>query len=330
MNILVYGVQEDERPFYEAAREKYGFSFAFAQEGLCAENAHLTRGFDALIIMTADKITREVAAALRENGVRFLGARSAGVDHIDAAALRESGLRAANVPFYSPGAIAEHTILLALNVLRHSKREARMTATGDFSMAGLKGRELSQMTAGVFGTGRIGMETIRLLRGFGCRVLACTPHPSQAAEQYCEYGEEADLLREADILFLHCPLKAENLHFINGAAIAQMKDGAYLINTARGGLVDHAEVLDALKSGKLGGFGFDVYEGEGSFLRKNVGMDAVTDPIFQELLACENAYYTAHMAFYTYTAIESMIRTTLDNLKEFEQTGECRNEVFKA
>lgn len=330
MNIRVYGVQADELPFYEAARTKYNFAFTFGPEKLSLETVHLTRGFEALIIMTSDKITPELAAALQKNGVRFLGTRSAGTDHIDVAAVRTNGLRVANVPFYSPNAIAEHTILLALNVLRHSKREERMTARGDFSMAGLKGRELGQMTAGVFGTGRIGIETIKLLHGFGCRVLACNPHHYAAAEPYCEYREEDMLFREADILFLHCPLEADNRHMINRETIGRMKDGAYLINTARGGLVDHPAVLDALKSGKLAGFGFDVYEGEAAFLRKNIGMDAVGNPVFRELLENENTCYTAHVAFYTYTAIESMIRVTLDNLKEFEQTGECRNEVFKA
>lgn len=329
MKILVYGAQQDEKPFYEAVQGEYGFSCTFAQEVLSADTVHHTKGYDALIIVTTCKITHDVANALRENGVRFLAARSAGVDHIDFDAVRANGLRVANVPFYSPSAIAEHTILTALNVLRHSKREMRMLEAGDFTMSGLKGKELGSMTAGVYGTGRIGLETIKLLHGFGCRILAYDLYPNEQAKEYCSYQTAQEVLQQSDIVFLHCPLTEQNHHLINGESILAMKDGAYLINTARGGLVDCRAVLEALQCRKLAGFGFDVWEDESVFLRKQIGLDAVNDPVFLALLKHEDAYYTAHIAFYTDLAIERMIRVSLDNLKEYEKTGECKNEVWK-
>ncbi|HWP51943.1 MAG TPA: NAD(P)-dependent oxidoreductase, partial [Clostridia bacterium] len=158
-------------------------------------------------------------------------------------------------------------------------------------------------------------------------VLSYGTHPSTEAEKYSESVTTDALLGQSDIIFLHCPLKAQNYHMIDSESIAKMKDGVFLVNTARGGLVDAQAVLEALLKGKMAGYGFDVYENEAAFLRKNVGLDAV-DAIFRALLGCKNAFFTAHTAFYTDIAIESMIRVTLDNLKEYEQTGKCRNEVY--
>ena len=330
MKVRVYGSQKDEYAFYESAKETSGFSFTFASEVLSMETVHLTLGFDAIIIVTTCKITSEVAQALYKNGVRFIAARSAGTDHIDYDAARATGLLAANVPFYSPGAIAEHTLMTALNLLRRSKREAGMIASGDFSMSGLKGRQLSGMTAGVFGTGRIGLRTMQLLSGFGCRILAYDLYPGEQAKAYCEYREPEYLLRESDILFFHCPLTEQNYHMINRDSIAKMKDGVYIVNAARGGLIDGRAVLEALQAGKVAGFGFDVYENEQAFLRKNIGPDTIEDEVFRQLLLCENAYYTAHIAFYTDAAIKNMIQVSIDNLKEYKLTGKCRNELKKA
>lgn len=329
MKIRVYGAQADEIPFYKKVQQAYGFEFTFATELLSADTVHLTKGFDALIIMTNCRIDRDVAQALKQYSVRFLAARSAGTDHIDVEAVHENGLSAANVPGYSPNAIAEHTVMTALNLLRHTKRAARKIDAGDFTMAGLKGRELGSMTAGVWGVGQIGVATIRLLKGFGCRVLSYGTHPSEEAEKYSEPVTTDTLLTASDIIFLHCPLRAQNYHMIDSRSIAGMKDGVFLVNTARGGLVDAEAILNALHNGKMAGYGFDVYETEAGFLRKNLGPDAVQDAVFKALLNCENALYTAHTAFYTDIAIESMIRVTLDNLKEYELTGTCRNEVHR-
>lgn len=327
MKIRVYGVQADELPYYHKVQTKYGFDFTFASEILSADTVHLTKGFDGLIVMTNCKITRGVAQALKQNDVRFLATRTAGTDHIDVAAVHENGLSVANVPSYSPNAIAEHTVMTALNLMRYTKRSMRKIDAGDFTMTGLKGRELGSMTAGVWGVGQIGLATIRLLNGFGCRVLSYGTHPSEEAAKYSQSVTTEVLLKESDIIFLHCPLRSQNYHMIDCQAIARMKDGVFLVNTARGGLVDAEAVLAALQSGKMAGFGFDVYETEATFLRKNIGQDAVEDKVFRALLDCDNAFYTAHVAFYTDIAVESMIRVTLDNLKEYELTGTCRNEV---
>ncbi len=328
MHIRVYGVQPDELPVYREAESRCGFTFEFASGVLNEGTVEEVSPCDAVIVLTNSSVNRTVAARLAEKGVRYVAARSAGSDHIDVRAARACGLHCCCVPRYAPEAISEHTILLALSVLRHAKLSAKKVAAGDFTMQNLKGRQLGQMTAGVFGTGRIGRTTMALLRGFGAEVLGWDPYPSAEAEKLCTYVEPEELLRRSDIVFLHCPLTEESRHMIGEEAIGKMKDGAVLVNTARGALVDHQAVLEALERGKLSGFAFDVYENESAFIRKQVPWDSIGDPVFRTLCQRDDTVYSPHVAFYTDAAIRSMIEVTLENLKEYETCGTCRNEIL--
>ncbi|BAK99626.1 D-lactate dehydrogenase [Oscillibacter valericigenes Sjm18-20] len=327
MHIRVYGAQADELAAYQKAESKYGFTFEFAKAPLSEETVDEVHDCDGIILVTTCHVTGKVAQTLAQRGVKYLATRSAGSDHVDYDAVIKYGLHCANVPFYAPEAIAEHTILMALLVLRHGKKSFEMVRSGDFTMTGLKGRQLGQLTAGVLGTGRIGRTTMTLLNGFGTRVLGWDPYPNAAAEKLGTYVSKEELLKESDIIFLHCPLTSDSYHLICEETLAQMKPGAVLVNTARGGLVDHAAVLKALESGKLSGFAFDVYENESEFVRRKLPVDQISDPVFKELLRRENTAYSAHVAFYTDGAINNMIEVTLDNLKEYEMTGQCRNEI---
>ena len=271
MRIRVHGVQPDELDVYRKAERDFGFSFEFREGPLTAEAAEELQGFEAVIFLTNSRITEEVAEILAEKGVKYLAARSAGTDHVDPEAVRRNGLRLCSVPYYAPEAISEHTVMLALMILRKVNR----------------------------------ME----------------------AKKLCTYVTKEELLQDSDIVFLHCPLTPENEGLIGPESLKLMKDGACLVNTARGGLVDAEAVLMALKEGKLSAFAFDVVEGEAAFVRKKKAFDEIDDPVFEELLAMENVVYTPHVAFYTDGAIRSMNEVTLRNLKEFEDTGNCRNEV---
>lgn len=327
MKIRVYGAQPDEMSLYKEAETKYGFTFDFANAPLNEDTVDQIQDCQGVILVTTCQVTEKVVQALAQKGVKYLATRSAGSDHVDYAAVKKYGLHCANVPFYAPEAIAEHTIMVALWVLRHGKKSYQKVMSGDFTMQGLKGRQLGQLTAGVLGTGRIGRTTMSILNGFGTRVLGWDPYPNAAAEKLCTYVEKEQLLKECDIVFLHCPLTPDSYHIIGREALELMKPGAVLVNTARGGLVDHAAVLQALESGKLGGFAFDVYEDEASFVRKKRPLDEIDDPVFKALLQREDTTYSAHVAFYTDGAIYSMIEVTLENLKEYETTGQCRNEL---
>lgn len=327
MKVRIYGAKPDEIAFYHTMQDQYPVEPVFAREILSMETVSRTKGFEAVWILTVCKITEEVARALKENGVKYVVTRSAGYDHMDLNAMRVQGLKGANVPYYSPKAISEHAILTALSILRYAKKQQRMVAGGNFTLEGIQGRELNSMTAGVIGTGRIGCETISFLKGFGCRVLAYDVFENERARSMAQYVPLEELFSSSDIVFLHCPLTEENYHLLDEAALEQMKDGVYIVNNARGGLVDHRAVLKGLKSKKVAGFGFDVYEEEAAFLRKKDVKAEQYDPVFRELLEQENAVYTAHTGFYTDKAIESMILVTLENLKEYAMTGSCRNEL---
>ncbi len=329
MHIRVYGVQPDELAMYQKAEAEQGFTFEYANAPLNENTVDEVTNCDGLILLTNCKVDSLVAEKLAAKGVKYLATRSAGTDHIDYAAVKAAGLKCANVPAYAPEAISEHTVLTALSIIRNAKRSANKIAAGDFTMANLRGRQLGQLTAGVLGTGRIGCTTMQMLKGFGTKIIGWDPYPNEHAAKLCTYVGRDEVFRTADIIFLHCPLTDDNHHIICQETLDMMKDGAYLVNTARGGLVDHKAVLAALESGKLAAFGFDVYEDEATYVRKVVDIDSLEDETFKALLKRDNAQYSAHVAFYTDGAIYSMIDVSLANLKEYETTGSCKNEIVE-
>lgn len=329
MKVLVFCKRDDEQQFFKKYSMDKNLDLSFVSGPLTADNIEMTKGYEAIWILTTCKITAEIAKILKNNGIKYIVSRAAGTDHIDVKALAENGIKAANVPFYSPNAISEHTVLLALSILRNLHREINMVANGNFRLDGLKGRELRTMKVGVFGTGRIGFETIKILKGFGCEVLAYDIYPQEKVKEYASYESRDTLFKECDMLLFHCPLTDDNYHMVNKDTIGMMKDGVYLINTARGGLFDYDAVLEGLKGGKISALGFDVYENERTFLRKDMGDKKIEDDTFNELLSMENVIFTAHMSFYTDKAIESMIETAMNNLDEYEKTGKCKFEIVK-
>ena len=289
----------------------------------------ITKGYDAIWIVTVLHIDREIAKILKDNGVKYIASRAAGTDHMDLKSLKEYGIKVANVPFYAPNAIAEHTIMLTLSLLRKFKKELNMVNNQVFTLDGLKGKQLGMATVGVLGTGRIGTETIKILKGFGSKILAYDLYSNQVVKEYAEYVSEEKILTESDILIFHCPLTESNYHIINEESIKKLRDGVLLINTARGGLFDFESILKGVKDEKIGGLAFDVYENEEIFLRKDFSNKDINDLVFKELLSLENVIFTAHMGFFTDQAIASMIDTSLDNLYQYETTGCCKNEVIK-
>lgn len=330
MKVLVFGYREDELAYHHSFNELYGFEITFEKEALNEETVEKTAGYEAVWIVTICRITDAITKKLKENGVKYIVSRAAGTDHMDLEALKKYGLKASNVPYYAPGSIAEHTILLALAALRHLKKELRMVEGQNFTLNGLKGRELGRQKAGVFGTGRIGFETVKLLKGFGCEVMVYDTYPRKEVEAYADYYPAQEILETADILLFHCPLTEENYHMIGNETIHRLKKGVCLVNTARGGLFDFKAVLRGLKEGHIGALGFDVYEGEEKYLRKNLDGQPFEEEILRELISLENVIYTAHMSFYTDSAIESMIGVTFENLKEYDVTGQSKNEIVKA
>lgn len=335
MLAVAYGVRPDEPDLFDeevrAVRsEGIDLELKKTAEYLTEDTAGLAEGADAVIIVAACRITEEIARKLKACGVKYVLTRSTGYDQIGKDAIQKYGIRAANVPVYSKNAVPEYTVFLMLALVRHARKMADKFESRDFTLSGIRGRELGSMTLGLFGTGKIGMQTAKILHAMGCRILACDPYEKEEARQYVTYTDRNTIFHSADLIFFHCVLTDENRGMINRESIARMKDGVYIVNTARGGLIDFTAVLDGLKSGKIAGFATDVYDNEASFIRKDLRGQEIGDPVLKELLSRDDVILTPHVAFFTETSVRNLIRTTLQNLISFETSGTCVNEVYKA
>lgn len=261
MKIIVYGARVDEIPYFKQWAAQTGHELSVHEALLDARTVDWAQGFDGINCLQTTPYSAAVFEKMGQYGIRFLTIRNVGTDNIDFAAAQAAGVRIANVPAYSPSAIAEFAVTLTLNLLRRLGEVEQTLATGDFNGAATYiGRELGQLTVGIVGAGRIGQAALKLFHGFGAKVLAFDPHPQSTLP--CEYVELAELLQRADIVDLHVPGIAANDHLIDAAALAQMKPGALLINTARGNLIDTTALIAALRNGQLGGAGIDTYEHE--------------------------------------------------------------------
>lgn len=328
MKVLLFNVNKDELNYIWECNKQFKFELEFAEFDFNSAGKEQFSGIDAIWITTNCKVNEDKGSMLYEAGVRYIVSRAAGTDHIDVSALKKIGLKGGNVPKYSPNAIAEHTVCLTLMALRKMKRELKMIENNDFSLTGLKGRELRNMTVGVIGTGRIGAETIKCLGGFGCQLMGYDLYPNVEIAHLVSYKGLIDVIASSDILILHCPLTKENKRLIAADTIKLMKDGVVLINTARGGLMDYNAVLEGIENGKISAAAFDVYDEETPYIRKKVKEEEFQSKTLKKLMDKENVIYTAHMSFFTDTAVENMIMTTFENLSEYDKSGQCSNEII--
>lgn len=322
MRVAVFSARPTDRRFLDAANGRHGHELVYLEAGLAAATAPLARGFPAVCAFVNDRLDAATLKELAAGGTRLVALRSAGFNHVDLAAADSLGLTVARVPAYSPYSIAEHTIGLMLALNRKLHRAHARVREQNFSLEGLLGFDFHGRTAGVVGTGNIGLGVIRILRGFGCRVLASDPRRDPEVERLgARYVSLEELLAESDIITLHCPLTPATHHLIDAKALARTKRGVMLVNTSRGGVVDTAAVIEALKSGHLGHLGLDVYEEEGDIFFRDLSSEVLKDDVFARLLTFPNVIVTAHQGFFTSDAVAAIAETTLGNVTSFERTG---------
>jgi D-lactate dehydrogenase len=327
MKIAVFSAKSYDREFLDAANGAR-HELAYFDVRLGENSAALAKGHAAVCAFVNDRLDRATLAALASQGVRLIALRSAGFNHVDLQAARELGLTVARVPAYSPQAVAEHTAALILCLNRKIHKAYARVREGNFALEGLLGFDLSGRTVGLIGTGKIGLATARIMRGFGCQVLAYDPYPDPELEAIGgRYGPLGEVLESADILSLHCPLTPETHHLIDGEAIARMKACVMLINTSRGAVVDARALIAGLKSGKIGAVGLDVYEEEADLFFENLSDRAIQDDIFARLLTFPNVVITGHQGFFTLEAMTAIAETTIGNISAFEDTGRALHEV---
>jgi D-lactate dehydrogenase len=289
----------------------------------------LPDGQNAVCVFVNDALPKSVIDALADKGVSAVLLRCAGFNHVDLEAAGERGVVVANVPSYSPEAVAEFAVALLQTLNRKTHRAYNRVREGNFALDGLLGRTLHGKTVGVLGTGRIGLAAARILKGFGCTVLAFDPFPNKAMEEIGEYKSLDEVLAASDILTLHCPLMDKTRHIINDTTIAKMKPGVLLVNTSRGGLVDTKALIRGLKSKKLGGVALDVYEGEGALFYEDHSGDIIDDDVLMRLMTFPNVLVSGHQAFFTEEALREIAECTLRNLEEVIKTGTAKNSLTK-
>lgn len=327
MRILLFSSQHyDQESFLRAATDS-DLELHFQAARLTLDTAALAAGFEVVCAFINDELDAPVLERLAAGGTRLVALRSAGYNHVDLAAAQRLDLAVVRVPAYSPHAVAEHAVALILALNRRLHRAYNRTREGDFTLHGLTGFDLHGKTVGVIGTGQIGAAFARIMAGFGCRLLAYDPHPNpELLALGARYLALPELLREAKIISLHCPLTEQTRHLINAQSLSWLQPGAMLINTGRGALVDTPALIDALKSGQLGYLGLDVYEEEAQLFFEDRSDLPLQDDVLARLLTFPNVIVTAHQAFLTREALDAIAATTLDNVVRWA-AGDPRNTV---
>ncbi|KAI3429413.1 hypothetical protein D9Q98_005508 [Chlorella vulgaris] len=334
--IVVYSAQSYvleflHKPLVDAFGED---NVNFVEARLDKATAELAKGCSAACLFVNDVCDEEVVGKLADAGVKVIAMRCAGFDRVDLEAARRHGIDVVRVPTYSPRTVAEHAMALAYALARELKHQMQRMAAGNYTLNGVVGTQLSYKTYGVMGTGNIGIEMIKLLRAFEGRILCYDPYPSQVAKDLgVEYVELEYLLKESDLISLHCPLMPSTFHIMNEKHFNLMKPSCILINISRGGLIDTNALIAALEANKLAGVAMDVYEDEGNLFDEDFtdfssrDRMAKWDRRWAYLKFLPQVIVTPHSAFLTHEALSSIAETTVQNLKEAAAGGKLTNLV---
>lgn len=317
ITIAVFDTKPYDRDPLQQAAANRDLVWRFLDSRLSVETAPLAQGAQAVCGFVNDQLDRPCLAALAGWGIKLVALRCTGFNNVDLAAAKELKLTVTRVPVYSPYAVAEHAIALLLTLNRKTHRAFNRVRELNFSLNGLVGFDLHGKTAGIVGTGKIGRIVAKILRGFGMQVLAYDPFPNRAwaAQQGVEYVDASSLAGLSDVVSLHIPLTPETKHIIRAETLDLMKPGAILIDVSRGALVDTAALIEALKSGRLGGVALDVYEEEEGIFFEDLSGLVLHDDELARLLTFPNVIITSHQAFLTREALADIARTTVANLE---------------
>lgn len=330
MKTAVFNARSYDRDYLTRTNAALGSAHElhFFEARLGPDTAQLAVGYPAICCFVNDCINSDVIDRLEEGGTKLIALRCAGYNNVDVAAAAEAGIQIARVPSYSPQSVAEHTVALMLSLNRKIHRAHARVREGNFMLDGLLGFDLGRRTVGIVGTGQIGMAVAHILRGFGCKLIAHDPAPNtEFVDVGGSYVELGKLLSSADIVTLHCPLTPDTHHLIDSVALDRMKEGAMLVNTSRGAVIESSALIAALKTKKIGHLALDVYEEEDGLFFSDVSNSGIQDDLFARLITFPNVLITAHQGFFTHEALEAIATTTLKNLTGFERDGSAPNRI---
>lgn len=322
------------KDFLRPSMDTYFPLTTFIEAKLDADTARLAAGCEVVVVFVNDVLTEQVAAALASAGVKLVALRCAGFDRVDLAACAMHGIRVVRVPTYSPASVAEHAVALMFALNRNLTTSHFRVMQGNYTLSGLVGFQMKDKVVGVVGTGAIGVEACRIIKGIGCKVLAYDVRPNPLVEAMgIPYVSMEELLSKSDITTLHCPLLPSTRHLINSESMSRMKPGMMLINVSRGGLIESKALFDALENGQIGSLGLDVYENEGDLFFENFTVYeagqrmAKWDRQFKSLLAYPQVIVTPHSAFLTKEALSNIATTTCQNIADYLMGRPLTNEV---
>ncbi|HNZ85455.1 MAG TPA: 2-hydroxyacid dehydrogenase [Paludibacteraceae bacterium] len=304
-------------------------SIVFFEESLNPNTVGLLTGFDGICVFVNDKLDNNLLQQIASAGIKAIFLRCAGFNNVVISTATSLGIKVYRVPAYSPYAVAEHAVALVLTLNRKTHKAYNRVKEYNFSIERLHGFDVHGKTVGVIGTGTIGLVFAKIMLGFGCKVIAFDPTESDDAKQLgIQYVALEDVLKQADILSLHCPLNQHTRHMISTKEFSIMKHGAMLINTSRGALIDTKEAIEALKTGALGYLGIDVYEEEEKLFFHDFSESIISDDILMRLMTFPNVLITSHQAFFTHEALTQIAETTYQNMLDFTHGTSSTNQLL--
>lgn len=322
--VVFYDTKPYDKKWFDTLKGKYGIEIKYLENKLNADTSLLAYGSRAVVAFVNDTLDERAIRALQKVGVEAVALRCAGFSNVDLKSA-QGKVHIFRVPAYSPSSVAEHAMALLLTLNRKTHKAYNRTREYNFSLKGFVGFDLKGKTAGVIGTGKVGQAFCEICSGFGMKIIAYDPYPVWG--QGIEYVSFEELCRRADVISLHCPLTRQTYHMLDRHAFRVMKQNVFIINTSRGALVDSGALLEAIKSGKIGGAGLDVYEEETDLFYEDVSERILQDDILNMLLSQPNVLVTSHQAFLTDEALQAIAEVTLKNLRAFFDNMPAENEV---
>lgn len=324
MRIIFFAAKLYDIESFEKIKEHYPeLELEFWEAELGVKTAAYVKESEAVCAFVSSDVGRKTLEVLKKQGVRLVLMRCAGFNNVDLDAAAAFGITVMRVPGYSPEAVAEHAMALAMAVNRRLHKAYLRVRENNFSLQGLTGMNFYGKTAGIIGTGKIGAAMSRICRGYGMKVIACDNDQNPELD-FAEYRELDELLEESDLISLHCPLLDSTYHMINRETIQKMKEGVIFVNTSRGGLVKTKDLIAGIRERKFFGVGLDVYEEETENVFENLEDEILMNSTTARLLSFPNVIVTSHQGFFTEEALQAISETTLNNARAYlngEKTG---------
>ncbi|WP_139125797.1 D-isomer specific 2-hydroxyacid dehydrogenase family protein [Arcticibacter eurypsychrophilus] len=326
IKIMVYELRDDERKVFEDLAQDLNVVYTFSHKMLNMDTLPLAQGCQGICILGIGKISGDILRQMKEMNIHYLATRSVGFNNIDIEVARKLNIRVSNAD-YGPDGVADYTLMLILMSLRKYKQAMFRGNVNDYSLKGLQGKEMKDMTVGIIGTGRIGARVIDFLSGFGCRVLAYDPYPQDKVKEKAIYTDLETLYEESDIISLHVPLMEQTVKMINRNSLSKMKNGVILVNCSRGEMMNMPDVIEGIEKEKIGALALDVFENEDGIYHFDRRTDIIINRDMAYIRQFPNVIMTQHMAFYTENAVKSMVSCGVKNLVSFIKEGRADNEI---